>query len=76
MNVRNFYVTADIEGRSTPLAGGPRNRNGNMLVTITQRSGGVVIPAFTIESHTYGDALVSLVYDSMGNFVSEFKTRR
>lgn len=38
MSVRPFYIDADIEGRKTPLAGGPRRADGSMHIKITQRN--------------------------------------
>lgn len=48
MAVRPFYLSADVEGRRTPLAGGPARRDGSMTVEITQRNAGEIETAFKI----------------------------
>lgn len=45
--IRPFYISADIEGRKTPLAGGPASEDGGMTVEITQRNGEKIETAFT-----------------------------
>lgn len=39
-NVRNFWIEADIDGASSKLAGGPRNREGGFELTIFMREDG------------------------------------
>ncbi len=36
--VRNFYISAEIEGRAGLLEGGPRASDGGFTLTISQRS--------------------------------------
>lgn len=51
MAVRNFYVTADIDGRATKLKGGPASKDGGMSVTLYQRSEGGIVEA--VELHCF-----------------------
>lgn len=51
MAVRNFYVTADIDGRTTKLKGGPASKDGGMTVTLYQRSEGGIVEA--VELHCF-----------------------
>ena len=40
MALRNFWVTANVDGRSTDLEGGPRAKDGGMTITVLQRKNG------------------------------------
>lgn len=75
MAVRPFYIDSRIDGRETPLAGGPRNGEGGMYTEITQRSRGEIVTAFTIRSRRSGPDLTTTVFDSEGTKVAEFKTQ-
>ena len=74
MAVRPFYLSADVEGRRTPLAGGPARRDGSMTVEIIQRNAGEIETAFKIRSYREGDELITNVYDSTGTCVATHKT--
>ena len=75
MAVRPFYLSgADVEGRRTPLAGGPARHDGSMTVEITQRNAGEIETAFKIRSYREGDELITNVYDSTGTCVATHKT--
>lgn len=74
MATRPFYLSADVEGRRTPLAGGPARSDGSMKVEITQRNEGAIETAFTIRSYREGDNLITNVYDSNGTCVATHKT--
>ena len=38
--VRNFWLEADVDGRVSTVAGGPRGKDGGITLRIYQRSGG------------------------------------
>lgn len=61
MAVRNFWVEADIDGRATMLAGGPRGKRDGMDVTIYQRDGGGIKTAVRIFCRANGENLVTSV---------------
>lgn len=63
MAVRPFYLSADVEGRRTPLAGGPARRDGSMTVEITQRNAGEIETAFKIRSYREGDVMSMIVQE-------------
>lgn len=48
MAVRNFWISADIDGRETKLRGGPRAKNGGMVIMIYQRDEGGITTAAEI----------------------------
>jgi hypothetical protein len=42
-NVRNFWVTMDVDGRKEAVATGPRRADGGIDITIKMRDGGGVV---------------------------------
>lgn len=42
MAVRNFWMEANIDGRSTVLSGGPKGRWGGMEINLYQRKDGAI----------------------------------
>lgn len=58
MAVRNFYVTANIDGRTTKLKGGPASKDGGMTVTLYQRNEGDIVE--TVELHCFVNSYGSL----------------
>ena len=42
-NVRNFWVTVDVDGKATRVATGPRGKAGGMDITLYQRDAGEVV---------------------------------
>ena len=60
MAVRNFWVRADIDGRVTPLAGGPRAKDGGFSLDIYQRVDGLPQRVISIEGRAYDDGTLSL----------------
>ena len=48
MATRNFWMEADVEGRKTPFAGGPRSKDGGMDVTLLVREDGGISEAVRI----------------------------
>lgn len=41
-NVRNFWITLEVDGKKMPIATGPRKRNGGFEATIKMRSEGQI----------------------------------
>ena len=76
MAMRNFYLTADIDGRETLLTGGPRAKDGMMTVDIRQRDEGSIVRAFYIDCIERDGELTTTVYDNKGNKVADFTTKR
>lgn len=74
--MRNFYLTADIDGRETLLTGGPRAKDGNMRVEIRQRDNGHSVVAFSIGCIEFDGKLITTVFDHNGDRVAQFETDR
>ena len=47
MATRNFWLEANIDGRKTPMAGGPQAKDGGFDLTIYIRDGGCIHPIQT-----------------------------
>lgn len=47
--VRNFWISADVDGRRSRISGGPRGRGGGISLTLYQRCGGEVAAALNVE---------------------------
>lgn len=75
MAMRNFWLTADIDGRKTPLAGGARAKDGGMTVEIRQRAKGNSVVAFTIVCREINGELLTRVIAG-GKVVAEYRTDR
>lgn len=75
MAMRNFYLTADIDGRKTLLTGGPAAKQGEMTVTIRQRDHGESVVAFRVYCEEHDGVLTTYVYHA-DNKVAEFTTER
>jgi hypothetical protein len=78
--VRNFWVSADIDGRATELAGGPRNKNGGMTICLYMREDGCIgfggKPVVKLECRANDNLLTLRIKDEYGNTKDEIITRR
>lgn len=72
--MRPFWLEANIEGRETPVSGGPRRKDGNMSIDIRQRDNGTSVTAFKIECESDGDTCETRVYDHQGNLIAKHTT--
>lgn len=46
--VRNFWLSANVDGRQSPVQGGPRAYDGGITIRLYQRSGGEVRTALCV----------------------------
>jgi hypothetical protein len=58
--VRNFWVSATVDGRKSRVAGGPRGKDGGITLTLYQRQCGAVRTALRIQCHACGDGTLRL----------------
>jgi len=63
MAVRNFWIEADIDGRTTTLTGGPRSKDGGFSLDIFIRDEGASTKAITIMGHVIGGRLTLSAVD-------------
>lgn len=66
MAIRNFWVEADIDGRSTTLAGGPRSRTGGFELTVKVRDAGAIKVAAEVRGYANDDGKLTLVFQVHG----------
>ena len=77
MAVRPFYVQGQVDGRMSPVSGGPRRLDGGMSLRVTQRDNGSIVDAFRIESRACSDGrLITEVVDDSGRVVASKVTVR
>ena len=75
--VRPFYVSGSVDGRTTPVSGGPRRLDGGMSLRITQRDNGSIVDAFRVESRSCADGtLLTEIIDDSGRVVASKVTQR
>ena len=70
MAVRNFWIEADIEGRKTTLASGPRAKGGGFTLRIYIRNKGDISLPLKVEGIAHDDGRLELV-----TFLDEHATR-
>ena len=76
MAVRNFWVEANIDGRSTKVAGGPVAKDGGMNLKLYQRDDNDIVTAFDIRCTECDGKLKTQVVDYEGIVVADFITIR
>lgn len=76
-NVRNFWMTADIDGRDTRLSGGPQSKIGGMDLTLYMRDAGEVAEVVSVlcRADSAGN-LVLTVQDQKGEVLFRHRTHR
>ncbi len=76
-NVRNWWISANVDGKETPLESGPRAKDGGFTLTIYQRDQGGIVTALTIGGFAFQDGALRLsVRDGEGNLVHSLDTER
>ena len=73
--MRNFYLTADIDGRQTLLSGGPRAKDGGMTIELRQRDNGISVVSLYVRCFERNGTLVTNVVLPDGS-AHEFETER
>lgn len=48
--MRNFYMKAKVDGRKTPITGGPRNKDGAMFINLYQKERGESVEILSVSS--------------------------
>lgn len=76
MATRNFWIEAEIEGRNTSLAGGPRSKDGGMDVTLLVREDGGISDGVRITCRSDGEKNTIVVWGPDGEKLYEREYRR
>lgn len=77
MAVRNFWIEADIDGRKSTLAGGPRGKADGMEIDIYQRDDGGIFRAIDIWCYVDEDGnLITRIHNRQNEDITEVITRR
>lgn len=76
-NVRNFWVDGNIDGRTTPMYGGPIKKDGGFSLKIFQRSEKNITTALYVRGYADEDGTLTLIVeDGNGNLVYKNSTVR
>ena len=70
-NVRNSWVAVDIDGRSTPLEGGPKGAGGGMSGAVYVRHKGEVEKALAFVQILRDDKIVLLIQTPHGEVIEK-----
>ena len=64
-NLRNFWVSAEVDGRKSPLAGGPVRKDGGMTINLYLKDAklGVIRKALTISCTAYQGRPIQVTVD-------------
>lgn len=74
-NVRNWWIDARIDGRTSKLEGGPSSKEGGFTLNIKQRDDGVIVQPLRVEGLARTDgSLLLRVY--VNGKLTEYETRR
>ena len=69
-NVRNFWMTASIDGKERDLENGPRSADGGMTVDFLIRDNGQVAKSISVECKAHMSGLLEIVVkDENGHVV-------
>ena len=76
MAVRNFWFNAHVDGRATILSGGPKAKDGGMVIDILQRNEGGIIKPFTVVCSECDGELRTSIFNADGVRLSTHTTKR
>lgn len=71
MGVRNFWIEADVDGRTTKLAGGPQSKDGGMSIRLYQRDNGTIRRVVDIDCWVGKDG--ALISNVSSDYIEEDK---
>ena len=75
--VRNFWFDADIDGRESKVSGGPRAKDGGMVIDLFQRKEGEITKSFKIRCYEEREGmLVISIFNGEGEYICGNTTKR
>ena len=64
--MRNFYMKSMIDGRKTPITGGPRHKDGGMYITLYQKEKGESVEILSVLSTVLPNGKLKTVIRARG----------
>lgn len=61
--IRNFWISATIDGRPTRMEGGPAGKGGGVDITLKMRHEGAVVDVATIRGRAGADGSLALTFE-------------
>lgn len=76
-NVRNFWVELFVDGRPTPVAGGPRNKDGGFSLKVLMRDRGAIVTPLYVRGQVLSSGALRLsVDDEKGRTLYKVESER
>lgn len=72
MTVRNFWIDAQIDGRTTMLSGGPRSKDGGFDLVVKIRDDDSIRRAVRLSGIARDDGTLSLMSELLGEGWADF----
>jgi hypothetical protein len=71
---RNFWIEANIDGRSSTLEGGPRGRRGEFSLVVYIRDNGSVLRAVTVSGQAMSDGTLAVHASAASDVTNDSQT--
>lgn len=75
-SVRNFWLDASVDGRSSDIGTGPRAKTDGMSMMVKIRDQGDILDAFSIRCYVDGDKLIAKCYNKVTGESMKVETYR
>jgi len=75
MAMRNFWLEGNIDGRKSPITGGPQSKDGGFRLNVRMRDNGESVVGLRIEGRVVDHQLILTAYNDEGDEV-HISTRR
>lgn len=69
--IRNFWLSGEVDGRSSRVSGGPRARDGGLHLTIYQRDRGSIVTALKVQCSAFSDGTLRIEIQPTRSYVLE-----
>ena len=77
MAIRNFWIKGQIDGQATPIAGGPRRKDGGFSLQVYMRDEGSARHVLAIEGRADGEGNLALTVSNPDHqMLARIVTRR
>jgi hypothetical protein len=67
VNVRNFWIEVEVDGKKTKVATGPRAKDGGFMMNVFQRNNGGVVRAGKLQGFAHSDGRLVLAWWDSGS---------
>lgn len=75
-HVRNFYLSAEVDGYQAKLEGGPRNADGGLYLNLYQRDKGTVESVLEVRCYVTSTGQLITEVSEHSNYIFVHQTQR